>query len=216
MPDVRDHKDTRDDIARVARALRTRLADGTYPPGRWLPSGPTLAAELGVTTYAVQIAIKRLIAEKSIKSARSKGFYVPDPADPAAVPPGRAANGTAAAPGKRSTRFSDDAARVERAVRARLADGTYPAGTWVPSPRSLTSEFGVTADAVRTAMRRLAADRLIKSVAGVGMYVSDPAAPGAVPARPGAPALRRRLGAVAAERGGGVHLLPDQARRGVG
>jgi DNA-binding GntR family transcriptional regulator len=166
MPDLRKHRNTQADITRVAQALRTRLTDGTYPPGTWLPSLRALMAEFGVTNYAVQLVINRLIVTELVKSIPSAGTYVIDPADPAAVPAGRPG-------GKTPTRRN----RVEEILRARITDGTYTVGTKIPSHARLSEELGIPEWTVQQAVGRLADAGLLVTVRRRGTVVTDPRVP---------------------------------------
>ncbi|MFI5804488.1 GntR family transcriptional regulator [Streptomyces sp. NPDC051561] len=59
-------------VARTAMALRTRIATGTYTPGRTIHP-PALAAELGVS---------RAVAEQGCKWARHEGYLGSNPLAP--------------------------------------------------------------------------------------------------------------------------------------
>lgn len=56
-------------------------------------------------------------------------------------------------------------------LRARIADGTYPAGGRVPSVISLSQEFEVAPGTVRKALAALQAEGLIESRVGWGTFV---------------------------------------------
>jgi GntR family transcriptional regulator len=62
--------------AQIAEALRTRINDGTYPPGSLLPSEPRLADELGVSRVTINKAITLLRASGDVKVRRGSGTYV--------------------------------------------------------------------------------------------------------------------------------------------
>lgn len=63
---------------------------------------------------------------------------------------------------------------IEQAIRARIADGTYPAGTALPSEDALAAEFGVTRPTVRAGLAELRATDAVTVLAGRGMFVRDP------------------------------------------
>jgi DNA-binding transcriptional regulator YhcF (GntR family) len=60
---------------------------------------------------------------------------------------------------------------VSDELRARVADGNYPLGTFLPSQRDLAEEFGVSRDAVQRALRELAGEGWIESRQGSGSRV---------------------------------------------
>ncbi|MGW3651686.1 GntR family transcriptional regulator [Streptomyces sp. NPDC000878] len=159
-----------DGVARVEQALRTRLADGTYPVRTWLPSQRALMAEFGVSGAVVQTVAARMIADKLIASFSSVGTYVLDPAAPAAVPAGLPA-------GRSPDRTDQD--RAEGILRARIADGTYTVCTKIPPFARLSEELGIPLWKVRQAVRRLADAGLMVTLMGLGTVVTDPRAPSA-------------------------------------
>ncbi|MFF0894749.1 winged helix-turn-helix domain-containing protein [Streptomyces sp. NPDC003278] len=63
---------------------------------------------------------------------------------------------------------------IETALRARIADGTYPPGTALPSEEALAAEFGVTRPTVRAGLAELRATDAVTVIAGRGMFVRDP------------------------------------------
>lgn len=69
--------------------------------------------------------------------------------------------------------------RVLHALRSRIADGTYPPGTMLPSQSQLVAEFDVSRPTVIEALRLLRQEGLIESQAGRGSFVR-----GKVPALP--------------------------------
>jgi GntR family transcriptional regulator len=62
--------------AQIADVLRTRIEDGSYPPGSLLPSESRLAAELGVSRVTVNKAVILLRASGDVKVRRGSGTYV--------------------------------------------------------------------------------------------------------------------------------------------
>ncbi|UIX34266.1 GntR family transcriptional regulator [Streptomyces sp. GQFP] len=132
---------------------------------------PDLAArskQLTAQRTAAPTVISRLIADKVIGSVSSVGTYVLDPADPASRP----------------ERIGPDVTgrdRVEKVLRARIANGTYPVGKKIPALTRLGKELGVPEWKVRQAVRRLADARLVMIVFGRGTVVTDPRAPTAGP-----------------------------------
>ncbi|MFF3378133.1 GntR family transcriptional regulator [Streptomyces sp. NPDC002680] len=153
---------------RVEQALRTRLADGTYPVRTWLPGLRDLMAEFGVTSYTAQAAIKRLIADDLVTSVHPLGTYVLDPAAPAEVPTRRPRKAPTERTGQDPT---------EKMLKERIADGTYPVGTKMPSHAQLCEDLGVSQHKVQQAIRRLTDAGLVMSVMGLGTVVTDPRVP---------------------------------------
>ena len=62
-------------------------------------------------------------------------------------------------------------AQVEEGLRAEISSGAFPVGSLLPSRASLARELGVSECVVRTALSRLAADRLVVGHQGRGYSV---------------------------------------------
>jgi GntR family transcriptional regulator len=62
--------------ARVASALRARIAQGEWLPGDQIATIDALAAEYGVATITVRLAIKLLVDEGTLRSSRGRGTHV--------------------------------------------------------------------------------------------------------------------------------------------
>jgi DNA-binding transcriptional regulator YhcF (GntR family) len=62
--------------------------------------------------------------------------------------------------------------RVADALRTRMADGTYPLRSFLPSQRDLAEEFEVSRDTVQRALRELAGEGWIESRQGSGSRVN--------------------------------------------
>ncbi len=73
-------------------------------------------------------------------------------------------SGTAESGGREFQRVSDE-------LRNRMADGTYHVRSFLPSPRDLADEFGVSRDTVQRALRELADEGWIESRQGQGSRV---------------------------------------------
>lgn len=67
---------SRSQYAQISDLLRSRIDDGTYPPGAALPSEPELAAELGVSRVTVNRAIGLLRASGVVRVRRGAGTFV--------------------------------------------------------------------------------------------------------------------------------------------
>jgi len=60
------------------------------------------------------------------------------------------------------------------AIRERIADGTYPPGSKLPSRAELSREFTVSDIVVGRAMWILRQEGLTVTLPGVGVYVAEP------------------------------------------
>jgi GntR family transcriptional regulator len=63
----------------VADDLRARIADGTYPPGSFLPRGDQLADQYGVAVLTIRRAVRELTAEGLVTPIRGHGTFVRNP-----------------------------------------------------------------------------------------------------------------------------------------
>ncbi|WP_454317604.1 winged helix-turn-helix domain-containing protein [Streptomyces phaeoluteigriseus] len=79
---------------RVSEALRSRIADGTYPPGAFLPSQRAVAEEFGVSRDTVQRVMKELADDGWVESRQGSGSRVvrtePVPTEPVRTGPAEA------------------------------------------------------------------------------------------------------------------------------
>jgi GntR family transcriptional regulator len=66
--------------------------------------------------------------------------------------------------------------RVERVVRERIGDGTYPAGSQLPPMDDLAAELGVSRGTVAAVLRQLGAVEppLVRVIPGYGSFVVGP------------------------------------------
>ncbi|MDN3028757.1 GntR family transcriptional regulator [Streptomyces sp. S.PB5] len=64
------------EFQRVAQALRTRIADGTYPLSSYLPPQRELVTEFGVSRDTIQRALRDLAEEELILSRQGSGSRV--------------------------------------------------------------------------------------------------------------------------------------------
>ncbi len=64
---------------RVKEVVRTRIADGTWPPGTLLPAEPHLCEEFGVSRITVRKAIGDLVHEGKVETVQGKGTFVATP-----------------------------------------------------------------------------------------------------------------------------------------
>ena len=64
--------------------------------------------------------------------------------------------------------------RVKEAILQRIADGTWPPGTVIPSEPELCREFGVSRITVRKAVGDLVHEGKLRTVQGKGTYVATP------------------------------------------
>ncbi|WP_371665965.1 GntR family transcriptional regulator [Streptomyces sp. NBC_01241] len=63
--------------------------------------------------------------------------------------------------------------QVADVIRGRIGDGTYPAGSRIPSVVQLTEEFGIAAVTAQKASRALREEGAIRTERGMGSYVTD-------------------------------------------
>jgi DNA-binding GntR family transcriptional regulator len=66
----------------LARLLRDRITDGTYPPRTALPSAKTLSQEHGIAVGTVMHAFDVLRAEGLIVNVPGRGMWVRDQRQP--------------------------------------------------------------------------------------------------------------------------------------
>lgn len=62
--------------------------------------------------------------------------------------------------------------QVAEVIRGRIADGTYPPGTRVPSVVQLGAEFGIANMTAQKVVRALREEGLIRTEPGMGSYVT--------------------------------------------
>ncbi|MEU8380646.1 GntR family transcriptional regulator [Streptosporangium sp. NPDC048865] len=65
--------------------------------------------------------------------------------------------------------------QVAEILKARIADGTYPVDTPLPSEHLLVQEFGVARGTARKILTRLREHGIAYSVRGLGTFVAPPA-----------------------------------------
>ena len=64
--------------------------------------------------------------------------------------------------------------QVREIMAARIADGTYPPGSRVPSVVALTREFGIAQATAQKVLAALRAEGLTRTEPGMGSYVRKP------------------------------------------
>ncbi|MEV0691764.1 GntR family transcriptional regulator [Streptomyces sp. NPDC050388] len=62
----------------IARILSARIADGTYPPRRRIPSEAGIVDEFGVSRPTARAAVRLLVEQGLVRTVRGKGSYVVD------------------------------------------------------------------------------------------------------------------------------------------
>ncbi|MEV7975481.1 winged helix-turn-helix domain-containing protein [Streptomyces sp. NPDC086519] len=65
--------------------------------------------------------------------------------------------------------------QIAAIVQARIEDGTYPAGSRVPSVVELSTEFNVAASTAQKVLAHLKAEGLVRAEVGLGTFVEPPA-----------------------------------------
>ena len=76
MGRVVDHESAVPVYVQVAGILRKGIADGTYPPGRRLPSVTTLMQEYGIASVTARKALRLLVDEGLAVSSPGMGTFV--------------------------------------------------------------------------------------------------------------------------------------------
>jgi DNA-binding FadR family transcriptional regulator len=69
--------------------------------------------------------------------------------------------------------FNTLSKEITTKLMSTILDGTYPAGTKLPTEREMAKEFGVTRHVIREALKRLEVMNLITIRRGSGIYVED-------------------------------------------
>lgn len=62
----------------IAEVLAARIADGTYPPRRRIPSEAGLVDEFGVSRPTARAAVQLLVERGLVRTVRGKGTFVVD------------------------------------------------------------------------------------------------------------------------------------------
>lgn len=65
----------------VAETIKGRIADGTYPPGSFLPTRAELREEFGCSDIVVNYAMQILRAEQLVATLIGRGTYVVEASD---------------------------------------------------------------------------------------------------------------------------------------
>lgn len=62
----------------IATVLAARIADGTYPPRRRIPSEAAIVDEFGVSRPTARAAVQLLVERRLVHTVRGKGSFVVD------------------------------------------------------------------------------------------------------------------------------------------
>ncbi|MFD9930125.1 GntR family transcriptional regulator [[Kitasatospora] papulosa] len=63
--------------------------------------------------------------------------------------------------------------QIAAVITARIADGTYPAGSRVPSVVEIAAEWDVAASTAQKVLAHLKAEGVVRSEVGLGTFVVD-------------------------------------------
>ncbi|MFF9176005.1 GntR family transcriptional regulator [Streptomyces sp. NPDC014793] len=63
--------------------------------------------------------------------------------------------------------------QIAAVIVGRIEDGTYPAGTKVPSVVELSTEFGVAASTAQKVLAHLKSEGVVRAEVGLGTFVAD-------------------------------------------
>jgi DNA-binding GntR family transcriptional regulator len=63
--------------------------------------------------------------------------------------------------------------QIADVIRARIADGTYPPRSRVPSVQQLVEEYGVAVDTAQKVLTRLRDEGVVYTVRGLGSFVAE-------------------------------------------
>lgn len=74
-----DHESAVPVYRQVAEILRQRIADGTYQPGRRLPSVRDLTQEFGIAQLTARKALRVLVGEGAAEMTPGMGTFVKGP-----------------------------------------------------------------------------------------------------------------------------------------
>jgi GntR family transcriptional regulator len=66
--------------------------------------------------------------------------------------------------------------QIAAVIVERIEDGTYPAGTKIPSVVDISTEWQVAASTAQKVMAHLKAEGLVRTEVGLGTFVADRAA----------------------------------------
>ncbi|WP_344449131.1 GntR family transcriptional regulator [Acrocarpospora macrocephala] len=67
--------------------------------------------------------------------------------------------------------------QVERKIRERISAGELPAGSPVPSEKTLMRDFGISRDTARRVLKELRKDGTVYNEKGLGTFVGPPSVP---------------------------------------
>lgn len=149
----------------IVNAVQARITDGTYPPGKMLPSETELVREFKASRPVVVRALDLLRQDGWIESRQGKGRFVIGP------------------PGRGATRARDRYALLDEPEQAGIE--VLSAGV-VPAPRRAAAALGVAPDSPVVARRRLVTVDGLGPVELGTAYLSPDLASGTDAGEPGA------------------------------
>jgi len=71
-----DHDAAEFPFQQLAAIIRARIEDGTYPPGRRIPTHMQLEAESGLSPMTVRRAVRLLAEDGLVKTVPGRGTFV--------------------------------------------------------------------------------------------------------------------------------------------
>ncbi len=146
-------------VRRIKENILQDIEAGRYGPGDAVPTGVELASRFGVSSSTANAALRHLKDQGVLHGGRGR------------------TRSRVAIPGQNPPPTT--AERVEQltaTLRMQIKDGAYPSGEMLPSDKSLAATYAVPHHVVVQAIKTLAAENLVETLASIGKIVRDPSA----------------------------------------